>query len=337
MNRLHQQYGMSIIEFMIAMTLGALVISAVGMTYISNRNINTVQQELSRLNENARYVSYLLAREVRMAGYSGCGNQRNISITNRAKDNPSIFDFSQPIQGYEGSGGTFSPSLPPNVSTIPVPDSDVLELRMGSTSSVQLRSDMNRVNNPILVYDRLNIEAGDPVLITNCAVGDVFIAGANGNATAIVHTSANNTSNDLTIPYTTNAQVMQFSYFSYFVRDTGRTNATGDPILALVRLNFNGTEEEIADGVEQMRVNYGIDSSGDNNVDTFLSATQVEATNNWENVLSVDIRLLMATVEQINEKPVAYTFNNITLTPTDRKLRREWRLYVTLRNRGMPS
>ncbi len=37
---------------------------------------------------------------------------------------------------------------------------------------------MNQSNNPILVFNRLGIQAGDVLMITNCRVGDIFIAGA---------------------------------------------------------------------------------------------------------------------------------------------------------------
>ncbi len=329
--------GFSILEFMISITLGALLVAAVGMTYVSNRNVNTIQEGLSRLQENARYVSYILAREIRMAGYSGCANQRNIGISNLAQNNPNLTDFSRPLQGYDGSGGTFSPALPAHLVGQSIVNSDILELRMGSNTSVQLRDNMNQTNNPVQVYDRLNLQAGEPVLITNCTVGDVFIAGANANAAVIVHTMANNTSNDLSIPYTSDAQVMRFLYFAYYVKDTGRTNALGNPIQALVRRNFNGTEEEIADGVEMMRIRYGVDTNADNNVDEYMNATQVNSSNNWNNVLSAEIRLLMATTEQLNEKPMAYTFDSATVTPNDRRLYREWKVYITLRNRGMPT
>lgn len=327
----------SLIEFMISITLGALLVSAVGMSYVSNRTINTVQEGLSRMQENARYLSYLLARDLRMAGYVGCANQNNITITNRAKENTTLTDFSRPLQGYSGVGGTFSPSLPNNLNNQPLPNSDVLELRMGASTSIQLKNDMNQTNNPILVYDRMGIQAGEPILITNCTIGDVFIAGASANATAIVHTNANNTSNDLSIPYTINAQVMRFIYFSYYVKETGRTNASGTPIRALVRRGYTGIEDEIAEGVEQMRITYGVDTNDDNTIDNYMNASQVNASNHWNNVLSVEVHLLMATTEDVNEKPLNVTFNNALLTPNDRRLYREWTFYVTLRNRGMPS
>ena len=196
---------------------------------------------------------------------------------------------------------------------------------------------MNRKNNPVLVDDRLGIEAGDVIMITDCSVGDIFMAGSNTNATAITHTVSNNTSNDLTIPYLTNAQVMLFQYYSFYIKDTGRTNEKGEAIPGLFRQDINGNEDEIAEGVERMQVLYGVDTNGDYSADSYQTATQVQAGNNWNSVISVQVFLLFATIENVNNKVQPYNFMGTTYTPTDRKLRREWNIFSTLRNRGLPQ
>lgn len=86
-----------------------------------------------------------------------------------------------------------------------------------------------------------------------------------------------------------------------------------------------------------MEVIYGVDTNSDNATDSFMTAAQVEASNNWDNVLNAQLRLLLATPDNISDKPISYTYNNNTVTPNDRKLRRELDIYVTFRNRGMPT
>lgn len=336
MKRLINQ-GFSIIEFMVALTLGTLLIASAGAVYLSNKSTYVMQEGLARLQENGRYANFLLSRELRMAGYQGCANQKQIVVTNLVRNVSSMLAYDKPVQGYDGLTASFSPALAANLTGKPLAGSDVIEIRMASNFGVQLRDDMNQTNNPILVYDRLGIASGDPVMITNCSVGDIFIAGANTNATAITHTVSDNTSNDLTMSYPANSQVMRFLYYAFYVKNTGRVNSVGQPILALVRLDVNGNEDEIAEGVEQMRVSYGVDTDGDNTVDTYQTATQVNNANNWNNVISIQINLLFATTENVNDKSQPYTFNGVTTTPADRKLRRQWDTFITLRNRGLPS
>jgi type IV pilus assembly protein PilW len=328
--------GFTIVEMMIAISLGALLIASVSAIYVSNKTTYIVQQALARLQENGRFAAFSIARELRMAGYSGCANLNNIVVTNLT-GNAIVYNFDRPIEGFEGSGGTFDPVLPANLTGLPIDNSDVLVIRSGSSTGVQLSAPMAQPDEAITVYDRLTINADTAMLITDCSIGDVFIASAGSNNTNITHSTTTNSSDNLSIAYGTNANVMIFNYFAYFVADTGRLNEANQPITALIRVDKDGNQLEIAEGVEQMQIIYGIDTDGDNTTDSFMTASQVEASNNWNNVLSAQIRLLMATSEEINDKPVSYTFNNTTITPTDHKLRKEWDLFVTFRNRGMPT
>lgn len=329
--------GFSLIEFMIAISLGTLLVASVSAVYLSNKSTFLVQDSLSRLQENGRYANFLLGREVRMAGFQGCANQKQITVTNLVKNVSSMLAYDKPLQGFDGLSSSFSPSLPANLTGKPLAGSDVLEIRMASNQGVQLSDDMNQTDNQVSIYDRIPIGAGKAVMITNCSVGDIFMTGSGSNATTLTHTSADNTSDSLSMAYPANSQIMQYLYYAFYVKNTGRVNSVGQPVLALVRLDINGNEDEIAEGVEQMRVSYGVDTNSDNTVDTYQTATQVNAGNNWNNVVSIQLNLLMATVENVSDKVQPYVFNGSTITPSDRKLRREWDTFITLRNRGLPS
>ncbi len=271
-----------------------------------------------------------------MAGFSGCANLKNVLITNLTGSN-TIYDFDKPIQGFEGSSGTFSPSLPSNLTGLPQNNSDVIVIRGGASESVQLSQLMASPTDPIPVFDRMNILSGAAMLITDCSVGDIFIAGTGSTNTSITHTTTNNTSDSLSIAYGLNSEVMFFNYYAYFIADTGRVNKTNEPITALVRVDKDGNQLEIAEGVEQMQISYGVDTNGDNSSDSFMTADQIQASNNWGNVLSAKLRLLFVTPDTVSATPISYTFNNSTITPTDGRLRRQWDVFVTFRNRGMPS
>jgi type IV pilus assembly protein PilW len=54
----------------------------------------------------------------------------------------------------------------------------------------------------------------------------------------------------------------------------------------------------------------------------------------WGNVVSVKAQLLLATVkDNMTTAPQAYTFNAVTTTPTDRRLRTVLSSVITVRNR----
>lgn len=327
--------GFTIVELMIAIAIGMLIIAALSQVYLGNRKNFLVEEGLARLQENGRYATYMLNKDIRMIGFVGCSNQGKIKINNLIKNPTYSFDLGNSLRGYDSATSSFSPVLPTNLSTKALPGSDVLELRMATFFNVNLNDDMHKSNNPIPVSSRTTINAGDPLLITDCRVGDLFVAGSNSNAAVITHTVSNNTQNELSTAYLQNAKVMKYAYYAYYVKNTGRTNDKGQPIYALVRQDANGVENEIADGVEKMRITYLVDTNNDKNVDTYQTATQVDNSNNWDNVRGVQISLLLSTTEDVNDKNQSYAFNGVTSTPTDKKLRREWDSFINIRNRGL--
>lgn len=329
--------GFTIVEFLIASTIGTLLIASISAVYLSNKATFTTQEALARLQENGRYANYVLSREIRMAGFQGCTNQRQITLTNLVSNSTTMLNYDKPLQGFDSSSSAFSPTLPTNISAKqPVSGSDVIEVRMASNNGVHLSADMAQPSSAISVYAGLGAQSGTPLIITNCVIGNIFLAGAGTGATTITHPTGVNTSDNLSISYLSNAQVMRLIYYAFYLKNTGRVNSQNQPILALMRLDVNGNEEEIAEGIEQMRITYGVDTDNDNAVNTYQTATQVNNNNNWNNVISIQINLLFATVENIADKSRPYSFNGTTVTSTDKKIRREWVTFITLRNRGLP-
>lgn len=68
------QYGLSLIELMISMALGLLVILAVTYVYAGSRTNYRHQESFSAVQEAGRIALETISRDVRMAGYPGCGN-----------------------------------------------------------------------------------------------------------------------------------------------------------------------------------------------------------------------------------------------------------------------
>lgn len=83
------QRGFSLVELMVAITVGLILTAAVSALFISNKQTYRTQDDLARLQENARFTLQLLSREIRMAGY---------------KDVDSIQSFTSPV--LEGANDT---------------------------------------------------------------------------------------------------------------------------------------------------------------------------------------------------------------------------------------
>ena len=69
-----RQQGLSLVELMIAITLGLVLSAAVIQVFMASRSSYRVQESLSLIQESARFAMDYIGREVRMAGYMGCNS-----------------------------------------------------------------------------------------------------------------------------------------------------------------------------------------------------------------------------------------------------------------------
>lgn len=60
---------MTLIELMIAMTIGLFIVAGVGQIFLSTRASHNVQERLSNLQENGRFALVFLQRSLRKAGF----------------------------------------------------------------------------------------------------------------------------------------------------------------------------------------------------------------------------------------------------------------------------
>ena len=336
----NKQLGFSLLEVFIALGLGALMTAAV-ITFFAGNKVNyNIQQGLAQLQENGRFAEYMLTQDLRMAGYQGCTNTAVFTPNNIVTPaSAAPFGPDDIITGYQSTGASsWSPNLPGTLTGVVQGGTDVIVVRKAAPVSTHLSDNMASPAADIEVDNKIAFQNNEILMITDCEDGDIFRAtSVSGAGTmSIGHGTAGNATGDLSKAYQTDAHVAQFESFTYFIRDTGRTNQVGQPILALVRQDINGTNEELVDGVEDMQIVYGIDTSGNGSADTYLTADQVQAASNWPNVISVNINLLLATVEDVSQDEVPYTFNGTTVNnPGDRKIRRQWSTFITVRNRGV--
>ncbi|MEN1959067.1 PilW family protein [Luteimonas sp. MJ246] len=76
MNRSRPQAGVTLIELMIALGIGALLILGLVQVFSASRTAYQLSTGLARSQENGRFAIDILQREVRMAGHAGCVNDQ---------------------------------------------------------------------------------------------------------------------------------------------------------------------------------------------------------------------------------------------------------------------
>ncbi|MBW1773889.1 MAG: PilW family protein [Deltaproteobacteria bacterium] len=80
-----QENGVTLVELLVAMTIGLVVMAAIYSTYISQQQQYLVQEQVSGMQQNLRASVYFIARETRMAGYDPT-ESGNFALTNVTLD-----------------------------------------------------------------------------------------------------------------------------------------------------------------------------------------------------------------------------------------------------------
>lgn len=78
---LRAEKGIGLIELMIAMTLSLVIGAAVIQVFVSQRQTYRTQDDMSRVQENARFAFEQIAQDIRQVGYWGCSRKANIVNT----------------------------------------------------------------------------------------------------------------------------------------------------------------------------------------------------------------------------------------------------------------
>jgi len=162
------QGGFTLIELMISISLGLLITASVVELFVNNKTSYRVQDGLGRIQENGRYAQYILSREIRMAGFNGCGNLASITPTIIVK-NPTpnmIFSPDDVITGHEAtSGSNWLPNLTASLNGNVLGSTDAITIRKVAQDTLKLNNNMVVPNAPIVVPNRLTIAANDIVMV----------------------------------------------------------------------------------------------------------------------------------------------------------------------------
>src|SRR3979411_3143108 len=111
-----RQDGMGLVELLVWMAISLLIVSVIGVVYANTKQLTRVNDTVSRLQENGRFVVYLLDRDIRMAGFRGWNvNDPSIPYLSVLNSTAYPYQFNVAITGYRGAGGTWSPTLPADI------------------------------------------------------------------------------------------------------------------------------------------------------------------------------------------------------------------------------
>jgi len=361
-------HGVTLIEMMISLTIGLLIIAGIGYAYLGSRQGFRSQDALSRMQESARTAFEIMDKDIRMAGFRGCppntAASGDINILTAAGDWDKNMIIGQPLIGYEKTSGAWS-AFPAGVTGVVgnVLRGDALTVLRADNSKEFIVSSHNTGTSQITLTANHDINQGEILIAakSDCSRTAIFqktntctiTSGSCGDAIVQHGSSSATTTTPLGSPAGTTdtfgagSRIYRLSGVTYYIR----TNTDGEPALYRQVLGSSGTApnntaEELIEGVQDMQLLYGEDTSPDtviDKVDVYRTANNVV---DWSRVLGIRISLLMVSrnnEQGITTEPQQYALDmngdgdvsdaGETVTPTDLLLRKVFTTTIAVKNR----
>ncbi|WP_347331152.1 PilW family protein [Marinimicrobium locisalis] len=340
---MRKQQGLSLIELMISLTLGIVLMTGVVQMFITSRTTFTTQQAVSRIQESGRMAVEFLSQDIRMAGYRGCASRESTQQIEMGieQDGGYLYDFDTSIRGYSSDDHP--------MGDVGVADgSEVLVIRRaGNTSMPIVNPTGNNANIEVAVEEEDDcvgeVCRGDTVVISDCTQGRVFqvtnFQNVGGGGSKIVHSQANVDGKPKNLDsklggqqFGPGSEVLKMSTLTYYIADS----EFGVPGTRSLWREQDGEAAELIEGVENMKVGFGVDTDGDGIPDEYQDYNEV-GDDNWGNVQAVRVALLMQSLEEnVVDEPQPYRFDGEDVDDErieDRRMRQVFTSTVGIRGR----
>jgi type IV pilus assembly protein PilW len=248
-----RQQGITLVELMVALAIGSFLIIGAVQIYSQSRQAFVINESIARVQETAQFALDTIEADLRMASNWG-RTSRGLSIDGRTMigtPNPKALpvpldcgedwsiELGTPVDGFDNVVGGANIGLPCPPQVTGQANSDVLTVRRASV-------------NPVL------LQAGRLQIQTTRIQGELF---ADGNIPPQFDPAESATHN--------------LMVSSYYV-DADSQLIPGVPTLRRKVLGIQGVnsavfDQEIAPGVENLQIQFGIDVNEDNTVDRYVN------------------------------------------------------------------
>ena len=283
--RNHPQAGFSLVELMVATTMGLLVFAALITIFVQTSAARAELERTSEQIDNARYAIEVLSQDLQLAGYYGEFDVAALAVPAAIPDpcstDPAVWAAAIPIhvQGYdEGSG------IPACVPGSLKAATDVVAVRRARTCVAGSAG-----CDPV-------VPAEAYLQVALCGTSNSYLLGP------AAATNFSLTLKDCAAP----AGLRRYVVHVYFVSSD---NGSGLDIPTLKRIEFTGSgfvEVALVEGIERLQIQYGLDLDGDGSPDAYTSDPTTYApagcascnpASNWANVVTANIYVLARTLE----------------------------------------
>ena len=243
----HRQRGVTLVELMVSVAVGALLLIGTMTVFMQSKTGFVVNESLARLQENANYAFDVLEPEIRMAHYWGLTSRTHkiqgkagpadatpagLGVFNDCGPNWSI-DLDREVAGSNNDGYPWGVLCGGPFGGTPGATSDTLEIRRVTEDSLVL------LTNGVIYLQTVRFQ--DPQLFTGNAIPASYSV--------------------------TNSQTHALITRGFYISQNSSLSRPGNPIPSLRMKNLVGAllgpsvvDQEIIPGVEDMQIQFGVDT-----------------------------------------------------------------------------
>ncbi|WP_160298964.1 PilW family protein [Chromobacterium vaccinii] len=348
------QSGFSLIELMVAITIGLLLLTALVGIMVGGRKDYSTNAGQGMLQNAGATLSSVISQTARSAGFFGCSGATTSNALVAA--NGLLSNFNSPVIGYDATLASstltlsalngnndstltdWSPTLDSSLQGKVAQGSDVLVFagQTNGTTPVWVNTYASAGSTALVTLAASGVVANNLLAVSNCGHSSILQVNSVGSASS---GSAINLKQALDTDFPVGSVAVPLSQTAYFV-----AQATGAQS-ALYQAVYDGTASSwqltpVVPGVDALQVWYGVGSTP--GVTTqYLPAAQVS---NWAQVNSLRIAALLegplgsapagARSGCANQTSWA-VLGSTVVVPCDTRLRHVYTMTVSLRNAGL--
>ena len=326
--KLKKMCGFTLIELLIALVLGLTLSGAITKIYLQNNASMQQDEQIARLQENARYALKLLSREIGMAGFAGGAPDLSaltpaVIATGCAHDTWSL-DLTTPLDFINDAETGSAMATEAGVAiTCSAPDGLLDET---DVISIKRTADRATLENGTLASNVASTDNQWYLRLSDNRSNKNWINVASGAAIESTDASAGS-----------DVDYWAFFHKIYYLRNVDDSGEEVPTLCAQVLLGSSLSEECYVDGIENIQIELGLDLDGDSTPDIFKSNP---TTAEMADTVVVRLYLLARSPNEINgyTNNKTYYLGSTTIdNPDDGFFRRVYSTTIQIKNARLPN
>ncbi len=358
--------GFSIVELMVAITIGLLLVAGASTVWVSSKVNFGIQSDLADIQEAGRFATTWLQRNIREAGFMGCAGTNDPTILiNQVSDADvasNLKNLTNLVEGREKGSTTWQAA---DTNWLPSAEANLDDTIASLTGDGQIQNGTDAFTIRGFSFDGYGVvdavtpatrsfdldsdagfSANQIVAVINCAGGTVFQLNADMTDETLTIKASDSLSRESDAEHVDGSgaslsprrfptYLYAYTAYRYYIRPYHATTNPNGPSLWRVSLNNLATpiNEEALPGVDNMQVLYGENTGGSSSPNVYRTAANVS---DWSAVTSIKIGLLIRSLNEYGTDTDTSTYQVLDETiaaANDRRRRKVFMTEIAIRNK----